>query len=288
MKINIKINNRYCVFIVFVVLLTVNFSYAEDIILDEPGESVSKDAEKAIEENVDRISNMLEKNIPTNTQVIEDTDTGFEGSLSDAKKNNRAQYNDIRSNEFSDRLGIVQKNILNKTHRIQVFGGLTLVPTDVYYRSFGGQLNVGYHFNEIYGVNLFGYFFQSSARAEVDQIADKQKIAVDSLLFLKNYYGLNLNLSTIYGKMTLFNQSITPFEIFFNLGAGSVDTRTSKQSVGLHAGLGSLYTLSKDSGVRFDLNWVFYKSKNLNGAEQNANSLMLTVGYSGFLLEGIN
>ncbi len=238
-----------------------------------------------IEGTVDSISNVLEKNIPTSDEVLDDDETVVTNTIKKGNASDRADYNQIRSNEFQSNLGVVQKNFLTKTGRIELYGGLSLVPTEVFFRTFGGQLNVGYHFNESLAINGLAYFFTSSARSEVDDLIKVNQVNVESLIYLKSYYALSAYWNTIYGKMTYFNQNITPFEIFFTGGFGRVRTQSTSENFGVHVGIGNNFYLSQNSGVRLDLNWVFYQSKDINNKTQNANSILLTIGYSGFYPE---
>lgn len=283
-----KIKYFYLLPFCLVIFLNPNTSYSADSDTTSSDSSSEVISDKAIEQNVNDISNILEKNIPlpTTKETVEDVNDAWDSRFNEKTQMQKANYDNIRSESFYKDLGVVQKSILNKTRRIQIFGGITLVPTDVYYRTLGGQLNIGYHFNETYGINLFGYIFDSFERDEINDIKNNEGLQVESLIYLKNYYGANLYWNKIYGKMTLFNEKIYQFEVFFNLGGGMVNTKTSSNSFAVHAGLGNLYTLSKDTALRFDLNWVFYQAKNAKQETQNSNSLLLTVGYSGFFLEG--
>ena len=143
-----------------------------------------------IEGAVDAISNVLEKNIPSSEEVIEDDEEAVSNTIKKGNATDRANYNQIRSNEFQKNLGVVQKNFLVKTGRVELFGGLSLVPSEVFYRTFGGQLNFGYHFNETYAINGLGYFFSSSGRGEVDDLENINLVNVESLIYLKSYYAI--------------------------------------------------------------------------------------------------
>ncbi len=238
--------------------------------------------DQEIEKSVDVISDQLEKNFQLQKEYINEEDDNLSGDLKNQGIGSKANYNNIKSNDFNQNLGIVQKNLLDKTNSIQYFGGLTLVPTEVYYRTFGGQAGANYHFNEKYGVGLLGYFFTSSARGEIDQLEKTQRVSVENLIYLKSYYAAQFYWNTVYGKVAYFNQSIIPFETYFNFGAGRVTTKSSSEAVGLHVGLGNLFALSQATGLKVDINWLFYRTKNINNQEQDANSILLSLTYAGF------
>lgn len=275
----IYMNYRRFLGVSFIIsIMTIQSVFAQS---DTGSNTTEEMNDQEIEKSVDVISDQLEKNFQLQKEYVNEEDDSLAGDLKSQGIGSKANYNNIKSNEFNESLGIVQKNLLEKTNAIQYFGGLTLVPTEVYYRTFGGQAGANYHFNEKYGVGLLGYFFSSSARGEIDQL-EKQNIGVQSLIYLKSYYAAQFYLSTIYGKMAYFNQSIIPFETYFNFGAGRVTTKSSSEAVGLHVGLGNLFAMSQTTGLKVDINWLFYRAKNVNNQEQDANSLLLSLTYAGF------
>ena len=191
-------------------------------------------------------------------------------------------YLDIKTaTPFSD-LAIVQKNYMPKTGRQQVNIGLALVPNDIFYNSLGGDLKWGYHFNETWGMELQGTFLTSSKSKPNRDLESKQDVQVTNLVQLKSFLGANLYFSNVYGKTTLWDRKIFPFEIYQTLGAGTVQTGLSN-STGFRVGLGELFTIDKNTAVRLEISALFYNAKNINGAEEMNNSLFLTLSYEKFL-----
>lgn len=277
--------NKHQILFVLLVLFLGHSIYAQE----NPSTTESDNSEN-IDQVVDGISRQLENNnsffesaeetVDSDSQEITIKDKIFKDS-----RLQRADYKNLRTTNYSNYIGAVQKNILNKTGRLQFFGSFATSTNDIYYRTIGLQGNISYHFNEKYGVSAFGYAMTSTPRSEIKDIEANQGLTVDSLVYLQSYYGLSLYLNTIYGKMSLFNEKIVPFELFFNFGGGTVNTKHSSGNPGLHAGVGSLFTLDENSGIKFDLNWLFYSSKNLINETSNSNSIILSVGYSYFLGE---
>ena len=270
----------YFIFILFFFSSTIVFSQA-----DKNG---SVEANKNIDNIVDGIGSQLEKN----SQFFDTTDdyTEINQNALDSKdiyfkknKIQKADFKNLRTETYSNYIGVVQKNILNKTSKFQIYAGFASSVNDTYYRTLGAQTNLSYHLNEKYGVTLFGYFLSSSPRSEIKDIENNQGLTVDSLVYLKSYYGASAYFNNIYGKMSLFNEKIVPFEVFFNLGCGYVGTQSSSQNLGVHGGVGALFTLDTNRGIKFDLNWLFYNSKNILNETSTSNSILLTVGYSYFL-----
>lgn len=279
-----KFSIFYFLFIIFYFSAYAESSDLKVIDLDQ-NQITSQDEKEADSEtvikSVDKVSETLEKNIILDRENPEDEDS--DQIILKQKQTEKIDYSNLRSIQFSDSMAIIQKSILDKSHRFQWNLSAGLVTTETYYRTFGVLADVTYHFSEMWGVKIFGYFFESVGRDELNDLENKQRLEVKNLIHLKNYAGLSVYWNPIYGKMTLFNEEIFQYDTFFNIGAGTVNTKTSKNTVGVNFGLGNLYTLSRNSALRFDLNWIFYKAINTIGAEQNANSLILTIGYSGFL-----
>lgn len=191
-------------------------------------------------------------------------------------------YSDIKTaTPFSD-LAIVQKNYMPKTNRLQFNFGLALVPSDIFYNSIGGDLKLGFHFNETWGLELQGVFLSSSKAKATRDIESKQSVQVSNLVQLKSFLGANIYYSNIYGKTALWDRKIFPFEIYQTLGAGIVQTGLSS-ATGIRVGLGELFVLGKDSAVRLEISALFYNAKNITGAQELNNSLFLTLSYERFL-----
>ena len=71
-----------------------------------------------IEGTVDSISNVLEKNIPTSDEVMDDDETVVTNTIRKGNASDRADYNQIRSNDFQNNLvGLCKKLILISEHR---------------------------------------------------------------------------------------------------------------------------------------------------------------------------
>lgn len=238
-----------------------------------------------VDQEIDQVSELLEKNIPSSSEIV-----GWEEESPEIiilkNENKKIDYSNLRSIQFTDSMAIVQKSILDKSHRLQwnLSGGL--VTTETFYRTFGLLVDATFHFNEKYGIKVFNYLFDSIERDEINDLRQTQRLNVENLVHLKNYYGIAAYWSPIYGKMTLFNEKIYQYETFLSIGTGSVKTKVKEGSTSGHIGIGSLFTLSDSTALRFDLNWIFYRTINVNAVEQDANSIVLTVGYSYFSFEG--
>lgn len=232
------------------------------------------------DQDIDVVEQFLEKDIkydfkykPTKRSIL--------------KTPQKADYKGIQNESTYADFAVIQRNYMPKSERFFASIGVSLLPTDVYFRSFGLNLKFGYHFTEAWGFEIFNYTLTSSARSEIDDLENKQLTSVRNLVSLKSYYGANIYFTSIYGKTSVFNSRIVPFEIYQTVGIGKVINQKSEESTAFQIGLGELFSLSRSSGLRTDLMWAFYKTNNIQGDSQASNSLFLSVSYSLFFPEPV-
>jgi len=242
--------------------------------------SQETDSSASEDQDIDVVEHLLEKDIkydfkykPTKKSIL--------------KTPQKADYKGVQSESSYADFAIIQRNYMPKSERFFFSLGASLLPTDVYFRTFGLNVKLGYHFTEAWGVELFDYSLSSSARGEVDDLENKQLTSVKNLVSLKSFYGANVYFTSIYGKTSVFNSKIVPFEIYQTAGVGKVVNQKGEESSAIQVGLGEIFSLSRSSGLRADLTWAFYKTNNIQGQSQAANSLFLSVSYSLFFPEPV-
>lgn len=230
------------------------------------------------QKDIDFVDKILEKNLPQNTPVRA-------APPAVGKPKQRANFGDVQTTASYEDFAVIQRNYMPKTERAQVSLGVTSTPTDVFFRTLGLNAKLSYHFNETWGIEAFGYTLSSSARSEVGNLEGTQAVSVRSLVSIRNYMGLNVYNSLIYGKHAFLNNLIFPFEIYSTFGFGKITNQNSEDSTAIQVGIGELTSISRSSAIRLDLTWSFYKTKNILGKEEANNSIFLTVGYSYFFPE---
>lgn len=206
-------------------------------------------------------------------------------SLNPEKKKQKVEYSAVQSESFYSDLATIQKNYMPKSGRLFLSGGISLLPSDVFYRTMGLNLKTSYHFTETWGLEAFGYILTSQEREEVGELEDEQGLSVRSLVSLNAFYGLNIYFNSMYGKTSLLNSRIIPFEIYQTIGIGRVRTQGSEEATSIQVGLGDMFSLSRSNALRVDLTWAFYNTNNYLGEQQSANSLFLTLSYGQFIPE---
>lgn len=216
----------------------------------------------------------LEKNIPVRVNPEVST------TQSIGKKKDALDVSVSKDPEGNSQVIVIQKNYMPKTGRFNLAGGLTLFPSDVFFKTFGAQLRAGYHMNEKWGAELSGILLTSSKSSELQDLEAKQSVTASNLATLKSYVGANIYFSNMYGKYAMSDRKIFPFEIYQTLGVGTVTTDKSS-SPAFSAGLGQLLSLSRNEALRIDLSLLFYSTETVTKDKQQATSLLITVAYDG-------
>ena len=234
--------------------------------------------EVAEDKDIHTIENLLEKNI----KFTPPPSLPKKSTVNNPKKVDYKESQIVGS--YQD-FAVIQKKYMPKAERFQLSVGATLLPTDVYFRTYGLNSKLTYHFNEAWGAELAGYLMTSTSRGEVDDLANTQQVVVKSLISIKSLYGANLYYSSIYGKTSIFNSKIIPIEIYQTVGVSKVINQNSEEATAIQVGLGELFSLTRSAGIRADLSWAFYQSKTILGDKQNTNSIFVSINYSFFFAE---
>ncbi len=198
------------------------------------------------------------------------------------KKLNVSDYSNIISETSYDDYSIIQRNYMPKSSRVQVKGGLALVTNDVFYTNIGINLGATYHFDETWGLGLYGTLLSSTQNSDAENIKDVQKVNIENLVTVKNTYGVSLFYTPIYGKWALLNKRVIQFELYFSGGLAQITNQSNLASTAFTLGAGQLISLGRSSALDLNLNLSLYRTKNINGFDQSNNSLLVTVSYCVF------
>lgn len=195
---------------------------------------------------------------------------------------------------FSE-VSVIQRRFLPKTERFQFFLGFSTIANDPWFWGVGGGGRFGYSFTESLALELNFAFLSSSEKDAVKDLRTNNAVRTDSIVSAQNYLGADLVWSPIYGKMSLFNKRIVPFDMYFAIGAGQagVSNATTTTATAFHVGSGQVFAMSKSVGFRWDLSWNFYNatpnpapgSTGTPPGQSQFNNLLLTIGASFFFPE---
>ena len=193
---------------------------------------------------------------------------------------------------FSE-ISIIQKKFLPKTERFQLYAGGGTTTNSPWFLNMGLKVNFGYHFTESFGVELSGLFLSNSEREVAKEIRDNNLLQPEKFINTKSYVGIDLVWAPIYGKLTMLNKRIIPFDMYLSAGGGTSSTNSQEGSVPtLHVGVGQIFAINKSMAFRWDYSWTTFQATpipdNLASglAEKNSyNDLILTAGFSFFFPE---
>lgn len=239
---------------------------------------LAQEAQQSSEnEDIKSIENLLEKNVK-----FEAPPAGIPKSTVKTPKKVDYKESEVLGN-YQD-MAVIQKNYMPKASRFALTIGPALSPTDVYFRTFGMNAKLNYYFDEFWAAEVTGHILTSSARSEVKDLEQNQSLIARDLISLRSLFGVNLNYSSIYGKTSILNRKIIPFEIYETVGLGKVSNQNGAESTSFQVGVGELFSISRSSAFRTDLTWAFYRFDSVNGA-QNGNSILLSFNYTFFFGE---
>lgn len=193
---------------------------------------------------------------------------------------------------FSD-ISVIQKKFLPKTGRFQLFTAAGLTTNSPWFINLGLKANIGYHFNESFGLEFSGMFLSNSEGESAKEIRSNNNLQPDKFVITKYNMGLDLIWSPIYGKISTLENEIIPFDMYFSFGAGMAGTNSQEKTVPtFHAGTGQIFALTKSMAFRWDYSWNFYQATPVADAASTSapakgtyNDLIFTAGVSFFFPE---
>ena len=195
---------------------------------------------------------------------------------------------------FSE-ISVIQKKYLPKTERFQLYAGVGTTTNSPWFLNLGAKFNLGYYFTESFGVELSGIILSNSERQVSKEIRDNNSLQPEKFVNTKNYIGADIVWAPIYGKLSLLNERIIPFDMYFSAGAGSSSTNSQEGSVPtFHIGTGQIFAINKAFAFRWDYSWSFFQATPFiaNGSASSSqpqkntyNDLILTAGFSFFFPE---
>lgn len=198
---------------------------------------------------------------------------------------------------FSE-ISVIQRRFLPKTERFQFNIGLSTVANDPWFFGTGIGGRFGYSFKENLALELSYAFMGTSPKDSVKDLKTENSVNTDSIVTLKSLVGIHGVWSPIYGKLSLFNKRIVPFDMYFagGIGTAGLTNARSSSTTAFHVGTGQIFAMSKSVGLRWDLSFNFFTATPnptvdpLTGLTSNPsagsfNTALLMIGASFFFPE---
>lgn len=158
-------------------------------------------------------------------------------------------------------IAVIQKKFFPKTERWEVFlSGLGSLNNKMF-TSLGAKVHLGYHFNERWAVEGKIWYMGQITRDFTENLEDRYQIRTSDIVTPQAFLGLNLVWSPVYGKLSLFEKTINPFELYFSFGGGLLITDDSQTVPALHGAFGQIHPVTTQMAFRWEIGADFYQAK---------------------------
>ncbi len=217
----------------------------------------------------------------------EEIDSPDETFLNRVKALNAKKLSDlVYLSPFSD-VAVIQRRFMPKTGRVSASLSSAFILSSEYFLNPGVEGHLSYHFLEKHGIELSGYYVLTFNRGVTNNLATIGANVSETLPIANTFFGLTYKWMPVYGKIAFYNKSILAFDTFFNLGLGmsGINKKRSKNErvvvwePTVIAGIGQVFAITRDLGLRWDLRW------NMTIETQSANvtvlnNILFSLGFS--------
>jgi outer membrane beta-barrel protein len=230
------------------------------------------------------------QNIFDEVESTKDDAYGAVESVEKRQQEEDAELEDLRELEKFADIAVIQKKYLDKSGRFEMWAGGSLALNSQFYDFLGLNFALTYHLNETWGIELEGLILTDLQKNITQNLEEDQNIVTRSIVVPSNYFGAHIRWSPIYGKMSLREKTINPFEMYFTLGGGVSGIDDGQTVPTIHLGTGQVYPLSKNTTFRWALSYNFFQADarsdlqgSISGESVNTGFLYLSAGVSVFL-----
>lgn len=238
-------------------------------------------ADPEIENLYDRLDEQTETQYNQNTQKVNRSSREKDITVDNLSDLARLQA-------FED-IAVIQKRYLPKTNRFELSAlGFTNI-NNPFFNNLGVGVKAAYHFTEKWGIEGVGSWFSVAARQVTKDLEEKAHVTAANTVTARSFMGGAVKWSPIYGKISLLNESIVPFDISFSLGGGVTSTEEASGEPTIHLGTSQNFALSKSWSFRWDMMWNFYEATAIDSAGNKGkiaqNDLFIGLGVSLYIPE---
>ena len=212
-------------------------------------------------------------------------------SRNDRKQKETHEVESLRELEKFDDIAVIQKKYLDKSDRFEASVGGSFALNSQFYNFLGLNVVLNYHINETFGIELEGLSLTDSQKNITASLDKKQHIVTKSIVVPKSYLGAHIRWSPIYGKISLRERTINPFEMYFTFGGGISSTDDGQSgALTVHIGMGQFYPMTKNTTFKWSLGYNFFRAGarddihgSVGGETVNTGFLYFSTGISVFL-----
>ncbi len=202
-----------------------------------------------------------------------------------------AILNKARALDPNNKVRVVQKRAVDRDLRFEISGHYGMINGGDSYvktQSGGGQLE--FHINPKWslGLRYDTYFNVLTSEGEKiynqteTNIANGNQASLPEIDFPVNSQLATVSWYPIYGKLNLFDQAVTQFDLYLMAGAGMIKLDSGNQSTLTSIGGGAGFWFSQHIMARWELRYQGYKNK-VYSSDPQVNSMAMHLSL-GFLL----
>lgn len=243
--------------------------------------------DKASEPEVENLYDRLDEQ--SETQYVKETKQVKASSRDETKPVTMDTLSDLAKLQAFQDIAVIQKRFLPKTQRFEISVlGFTNV-NNPFFNNLGGGVKGAYHFSENWAVEGIGNWFGVAARQVTEDLEKKALVSAANTVTARSFMGAAVKWSPIYGKVSLLNKSIVPFDLSFAAGGGLTKTDEAGGEPTIHLATSQGFAISKSWAFRWDIMWNLYQAKatSASGASVKIaqNDLFIGLGVSLFIPE---
>jgi outer membrane beta-barrel protein len=180
-----------------------------------------------------------------------------------------------------DRIRSVQRKTFLKKKRVELYPYLAMDLNDPFYQHYVAGAALAFHLADSFALELRGGAVLGSVEQNSIKLVRVKAGAICEDCPQFKYHGdLNMGWAPIYGKLSLFGESILHFDTYFSVGGGVFATDAGVNPA-INLGIGQRYFLSDWVVARVEVrDYVFMDSRNEIADIQNL--VLLSLSVSGF------
>jgi outer membrane beta-barrel protein len=184
----------------------------------------------------------------------------------------------VQGEKLADRIKSVQRKVFIKKHRVELYPQVAFGITDAFFRymTIGGAL--AYHLNDAFAIEARGGGIANLGETDAVRFV---RVETGSLLEDPPEYQYHADLgfswAPIYGKISLFGESILHFDTYITAGGGVFGT-DNRANGAANVGIGQRYFVNRWLTVRLEYRNYFFVE------EQAGENDLQTPGFIGISL----
>ena len=156
---------------------------------------------------------------------------------------------------------VIQKKFFEKTSRWELgLSGMTSL-NNKFFTSVGLNGSLGHHISERWAIEGRFWFSNLTERDFTKNLEEKYAIKTADVVTPEGFAGLSIVWTPIYGKLSLFERTINPFELFFTLGGGVIFTDDKQSVPAASFSFGQIHPLNTYSTVRWEVGGNIFQAQ---------------------------